>query len=124
MTPSYESPMPPSEVFEDSIRPCNIMQLGIPSMSKTWRCHLSLGEHFEDAFALRLRKTLPAGEVLRIQNPEDPVVDLTTLDQKGLKCCDVWWVRDGGHVMCFGASRGLAWRLRKWVECKATLVQI
>ncbi|CAK9059078.1 unnamed protein product [Durusdinium trenchii] len=81
-------------------------------------------EHFEDAFALRLRKTLPAGEVLRIQNPEDPVVDLTTLDQKGLKCCDVWWVRDGGHVMCFGASRGLAWRLRKWVECKATLVQI
>ena len=28
-------------------------------------------EHFEGDFSLQLRATLPAGEVLRIQNPED-----------------------------------------------------
>ncbi|CAJ1397170.1 unnamed protein product [Effrenium voratum] len=75
-------------------------------------------ESFEDAFAMRLRKLLPAGEVLRIQNPEDPVVDRTTLDAKGLQCCDVWWVRGGGHVMCFGACPELPGRLRRWVDYK------
>ena len=33
--------------------------------------HRSAKEHFDDSFALRLRKVLPAGEVLRIQNPEE-----------------------------------------------------
>lgn len=73
-------------------------------------------EHFEGDFSLQLRATLPAGEVLRIQNPEDPVVDRSTLDPNCLRKCDVWWFREGGHVMCFGASPKLACRLRKWVE--------
>jgi len=81
-------------------------------------------EHFADAFALRLRKTFPAGEVLRIQNPEDPVVDRTTLDQRCLTCCDIWWVCGGGHVMCFGARADLARRFRKWVDCKVTHAEI
>lgn len=146
--------------------------------------HRFAEEHFDDSFALRLRKVLPVGEVLRIQNPEegdqhilitlylfytcnlnlsiglwvivalltlfqDPVVDQTTLDSKcqmlrkgwamgpgapwmlhghghgktwGLRCCDIWWVRGGGHVMCFGASKDLARRLRKWVDCKPAAI--
>mmetsp|Transcript_57547 Transcript_57547/g.134809 ORF Transcript_57547/g.134809 Transcript_57547/m.134809 type:complete len:449 (+) Transcript_57547:37-1383(+) len=73
-------------------------------------------EHFDNHFSLQLRAPLPPGEVLRIQNPEDPVVDLCSLDPKCLQCCDVWWFREGGHVMCFGASPELVRRLRKWVE--------
>ncbi|CAE7240000.1 Arsg, partial [Symbiodinium pilosum] len=46
----------------------------------------------------------------------DPVVDRSTLDPTCLQRCDIWWIREGGHVMCFGASPQLARRLRKWVE--------
>lgn len=73
-------------------------------------------EEFEHAFTLALRTPLPAGRVLRIQNPEDPVVPSSTLDPEGLKCTEVWWLVAGGHVMCFGACPGLGKRLRAWIE--------
>ncbi|CAE6967779.1 rluD, partial [Symbiodinium natans] len=73
-------------------------------------------EHLDGDFSLQVQAPLPPGEVLRIQNPEDPVVNKSTLDPHCLQKCDVWWFREGGHVMCFGASPKLARRLRKWVE--------
>lgn len=67
-------------------------------------------------FAWMSRSHLPQGRVLRIQNPEDPVVPVSGLDPEALKRCEVWWVKGGGHCMCFGAVPLLGVRLRAWIE--------
>eukprot|EP00933_Yihiella_yeosuensis_P022943 TRINITY_DN17951_c0_g1_i2.p1 TRINITY_DN17951_c0_g1~~TRINITY_DN17951_c0_g1_i2.p1 ORF type:complete len:406 (+),score=30.04 TRINITY_DN17951_c0_g1_i2:26-1243(+) len=73
-------------------------------------------EDFEHNFSTSLKDPLPLGRVLRIQNPEDPVVVKETLCQKALECCETWWVVGGGHVMCFGSCPDLGFRLRRWIE--------
>jgi len=73
-------------------------------------------ETFDHEFSFALRSPMPRGCVLRIQNPDDPVVDSSTLDEQGLTNCELWWVRAGGHTMCFGACNELGRRLRKWID--------
>ena len=42
------------------------------------------------------REALPGGRGLRIQNPEDPVVPMNSLDPLGLDRCEIWWHSDAG----------------------------